>query len=146
MLAAEFFLGPMVTSLPLAACLKSVSFPVWLEPRVGVGFHEVNARQSDFAFVSAAAQIALDSDGLCTSSTIGLGAATAVPMRLDNVADSLVGCAFDEAKVREAAKAALADAEMLSDLHASADYRRRVAVTLVVRAVADAYQSAAGCP
>ena len=65
--AAEFFLGPMVTSLPLAACLKSGSFPVWPEPRVGVGFQEINARQSDFAFVSAAAQIALDSEGLCTS-------------------------------------------------------------------------------
>jgi CO/xanthine dehydrogenase FAD-binding subunit len=36
--AADFFLGPMVTSLPLAACLKSVSFPVWQEARVGVGF------------------------------------------------------------------------------------------------------------
>jgi CO/xanthine dehydrogenase FAD-binding subunit len=132
-----------VTSLPLTACLKSVSFPVWHEPRVGVGFHEVNARQSDFAFVSAAAQLSLDSEGLCTSATIGLGAATAVPLRLDAVADSLMGHAFDEAKVRDAAKAALADVEMLADLHASADYRRRVGVTMVVRAVADAYASAA---
>ena len=33
--------------------------------RIGVGFHEVNARQSDFAFVSAAAQVALDADGRC---------------------------------------------------------------------------------
>ena len=37
---------------------NTVSFPVWQEPRVGVGFHEVNARQSDFAFVSAAADAA----------------------------------------------------------------------------------------
>jgi CO/xanthine dehydrogenase FAD-binding subunit len=140
--AAEFFLGPMVTSLPLAACLKSVSFPVWQESRVGVGFHEVNARQSDFAFVSAAAQLALDAEGLCTSATVGLGAATAMPMRLDGVADTLVGKGFDEAGVREATKAALADVEMMADLHASADYRRRVAVTMVVRAVADAYESA----
>src|SRR5262249_4491340 len=106
--AADFFLGPMVTSLPLAACLKSVSFPVWQEPRVGVGFHEVNARQSDFAFVSAAAQLALDSEGLCTSCSIGVGAATAVPLRLDAVADSLKGRGFDEVHVRDAAKAALA--------------------------------------
>src|SRR5262249_33525174 len=137
--AADFFLGPMVTSLPLAACLKSVSFPVWQEPRVGVGFHEVNARQSDFAFVSAAAQLALDSEGICTSATVGVGAATAVPLRLDAVADALQGRAFDEANVNKAGKPALADVEMLSDLHASADYRRRVAVTMVVRAVADAY-------
>ena len=56
----------MVTSLPLAACLTAVRFPGLARARVGVGFHEVNARQSDFAFVSAAAQVALDADGLCT--------------------------------------------------------------------------------
>ena len=64
-------------------------------------------------------------------------------MRLDEVADSLMGRTFDEVKVRDVAKAALADVEMLADLHASAEYRRRVGVTMVVRAVADAYESAA---
>ena len=34
----------------------------------------------------------------------------------------------------------------MADLHASAEYRKRVAVTMVVRAVADAYQDAAGRP
>ena len=57
--ATDFFLGPMVTALPLTACLSEARFPVWSETRVGVGFHEINARQSDFAFVSAAAQVAL---------------------------------------------------------------------------------------
>jgi CO/xanthine dehydrogenase FAD-binding subunit len=31
----------------------------------------------------------------------------------------------------------------MADLHASADYRRRVAVTMAARAIADAFQSAA---
>ena len=55
MTASDFFLGPMVTALPLTACLAEARFPVWPEPPVGVGFREINARQSDFAFVSAAA-------------------------------------------------------------------------------------------
>ena len=63
--AGEFIIGPMVTSLPQAGCLTEARFPVWPEQRVGVGFHEVNARSSDFAFVSAAAQVALDGDGRC---------------------------------------------------------------------------------
>jgi len=58
--AADFFIGPMMTALPAAGCLTAVRFPVWHEARIGVGFHEVNARRSDFAFASAAAQIALD--------------------------------------------------------------------------------------
>jgi len=144
MATADFFLGPMVTALPYTACLASVRFPVWPEKRVGVGFHEVNARQSDFAFVSAAAQIALDADGRCTRAAIGIGAATAVPLRLDTVAKALEGQRFDEGKMREAVKAALADIEPMADLHASAEYRRRVGVTMAVRAIADAYQAAAG--
>ena len=92
--ASDFFLGPMVTALPLTACLAEARFPVWPEPRVGVGFHEINARQSDFAFVSAAAQVALDGDGRCTRAAIGIGAATAVPLRLDAVAEELQGQAL----------------------------------------------------
>ena len=45
--------------------------------------------------------------------------------------------------MRKALKAALADIEPMADLHASAEYRKRVAVTLGVRALADAYQAAA---
>jgi CO/xanthine dehydrogenase FAD-binding subunit len=33
--------------------------------------------------------------------------------------------------------------EPMADLHASAEYRRRAALTLAVRAIADAYQDAA---
>lgn len=141
--ASDFFIGPMVTALPLTACLAEARFPVWSERRIGVGFHEVNARQSDFAFVSAAAQVALDADGRCSRAAIGIGAAAAVPLRLDAVARALQGQRYDEAKVGGAVKAALADIETLADLHASAEYRRRVAVTLAVRATADAFESAA---
>ena len=144
--ASDFFLGPMVTALPLTACLAEARFPIWSELRVGVGFHEVNARQSDFAFVSAAAQIAIDSDGRCTRAAIGVGAATAVPLTLDGVAQVLQGQRYDEAKVRDAIKTALADVEPMADLHASAEYRKRVAVTMAVRAIADAYQHAARRP
>ena len=69
---------------------------------------------------------------------------TAVPLRLDGLAQALVGIRIEEKKLRELARAALADIEPLSDLHASADYRRRAAATLVVRAVTDAYRSARG--
>jgi len=144
--ASDFFLGPMVTALPLTACLAEARFPVWAEPRVGTGFHEVNARQSDFALVSAATQIALDTDGRCTRAAIGIGAATAVPLHLDSVAEELKGKRFDEGKVRDSIKAALAGVETMADLHASAEYRKRVAVTLAVRAMADAYAAAAGRP
>jgi CO/xanthine dehydrogenase FAD-binding subunit len=140
--AEKFFLGPMVTALPPMALLIAARFPVWPEQRIGVGFHEINARQSDFAFVSAAAQVALDQHSRCTRADIGIGAATAVPLRLDAVAKMLEGKALDEHAVRQALDAALADVDTITDLHVSADYRRRVAVTLAARAIADAFRGA----
>jgi len=140
--AAEFFIGPMTTAIPPAGCLVSVSFPVWRERRIGVGFHEASARRSDFAYVCAAAQIALDEAGVCRRLAVGVGAATDVPLRLDSVARALEGTRIEEATVRAAVRAALADIQPLSDLHASAAYRRRVAITLAVRAIMDARKAA----
>ena len=141
--ADEFFLGPMTTALPAAGCLTSVSFPVWRETRIGVGFHEVSARKSDFAFVSAAAQIALGDDGTCRRLALGIGAATAIPLRLDAVATALAGTRITEAAARDAVSAALAGIEPLADLHASAGYRRRAAGALALRAILDAQAAAA---
>jgi hypothetical protein len=63
--AKDFFVGPMITTPPSSACLVFVRFPIWRDARIGIGFDEINARKSDFAFASAAAQIALDNDGIC---------------------------------------------------------------------------------
>jgi CO/xanthine dehydrogenase FAD-binding subunit len=119
-----------------------VRFPVWREGRAGVGFHEVYARQSDFAFAAAAAQIALDQDAVCRRLALGIGAITAVPLPLDSVARALEGRPIDAARARDAVSAALAGIEPLSDLHASGAYRRRVAVSLAVRAILDADKDA----
>jgi CO/xanthine dehydrogenase FAD-binding subunit len=142
--AGEFFVGPMVTNLPAGACLTSVRFPVWPGDKIGVGFHEVNARRSDFAFVSAAAQVELGADGTCKRIAIGVGAATDFPLRLAGAEQQLKGTALDAKAVAAAVREALADIEPLSDLHASAEYRRRAAVHLATRAVADALSNAQG--
>jgi len=142
--AQDFFSGLMTTELPAGACLTSVRFPVWQGENIGAGFHEVNARRSDFAFVSAAAQVQLDGDGKAKRIALGIGAATDTPLRLNAAEKELSGGTLDERQVTEAVRAALADVEMLDDLHASADYRRRAAVALAARAVADAKAQALG--
>src|ERR1019366_5344770 len=93
--AREFFIGPMITTLPAGGCLVGARFPVWKGEKIGVGFHEVNARRSDFAFVSAAAQVELGADGKCKRIAIGVGAATDFPMRLDRAEQQLTGSTLD---------------------------------------------------
>jgi CO/xanthine dehydrogenase FAD-binding subunit len=141
--AREFYIGPMITTLPAGACLAAVQFPVW-SGKVGVGFHEVNARRSDFAFVSAAAQVELSDDGKAKRIAIGVGAATDFPMRLEAAEEQLKGTALDAKAVNAALREALADVETLEDLHASAEYRRRAVVHLAARAIADAFAQAQG--
>jgi len=139
--AADFFIGPMVTALPLTAVLTAVRFPVW-DARVGVAFHEMSARRSDFAFASAAAQVALGPDGACARLAIGVGAATEFPLRLAAAERALTGTRPTEAAIRAAVAEALADIAPMADLHASADYRRRVVQSLAVRAITDAIADA----
>jgi CO/xanthine dehydrogenase FAD-binding subunit len=136
MLSDDFFIEPMVTALGQGECVSAIRFPVWPHRRIGVGFLEVSARRSDFAFVAAAAQVALDEEGRCIDAALGLGGVGDRPLRLD--ISSLVGTELDAASVSDAINAALADIEAASDLHASAAYRRRVAVTLCKRAVEQA--------
>jgi CO/xanthine dehydrogenase FAD-binding subunit len=124
--------------------LTGIHFPVWRGEKIGIGFHEVSARRSDFAFVAAAAQVELDAGGKCKRIAIGVGAATDFPMRLEAAEKQLRGTALDAKAVDAAVRGALAGIEPLSDLHASADYRRRAAVSLAIRAVADARASALG--
>ena len=59
MSAGDFFIGPMVTSIGQGECISAIRFPVWPHERIGVGFFEISARRSDFAFVAATAQILL---------------------------------------------------------------------------------------
>jgi len=142
--AADFFLGPMMTALPATACLTVVRFPLWGGARIGVGFHEISARKADFAFAAAAAQLTLDEAGICRRLALGIGGVTACPLRLHAAAKAIEGTRTEEAVVREAVRAALADVDPLSDLHASAEYRRRAAVHLAGRAITDAYRVAEG--
>jgi carbon-monoxide dehydrogenase medium subunit len=142
--ARKFFVGAMTTGLPAGACLTSVRFPVWRGEKIGIGFHEVNARRSDFAFVAAAAQVEMGVDGNCNRIAIGVGAATDFPMRLESAEKQLKGTALDAKAVDAAVRDALAGIEPLSDLHASANYRRRAAISLAKRAVADALSHAQG--
>ena len=144
--AQDFVLGPMMTALASGALVIALRFPVWDGGRIGVGFHEISTRASDFAFAAAAAQVALDASGRCTRCAIGIGAATPRPVRLDAVANKLIGSTLDETDIRAAVADTVDKLEMMVDSHASADYRRRAAKALATRALTDARDAARGAP
>jgi CO/xanthine dehydrogenase FAD-binding subunit len=137
--SSDFFAGAMTTALSAEECLTRVRFPLWRDAiRLGTGFDEMSIRRSDFALVSCACQIALDADGVCRRVALGIGGAEPVPVRIAAAEESLIGTKLEPADI-ERATAKLRDAlEPLSDTHASADYRRRVAVALAARTLGTA--------
>jgi CO/xanthine dehydrogenase FAD-binding subunit len=141
--ADDFFIGPMLTTIGQGECISAISFPVW-HGRIGTGFFEISARRSDFAFVAAVAQVALDDDDRCVDVALGVGGAGDRPLRLD--VSRLKGTKLDAASLSDAVKAASGGIDAMSDLHASAAYRRRVAVTLCLRALEQARDDAAAKP
>ena len=143
-LSDDFFIGPMLTTIGQGECVRAIRFPVWPHKRIGTGFFEISARKSDFAFVAAAAQVALDEDGRCLDVALGVGGVGDRPLRLD--VSSLSGTRLDAASISEAVNVASGELDAMSDLHASAAYRRRVAVTLGIRALEAARDNAAANP
>ncbi len=140
--ARDLFEGPMTTAIPPAGCLIEARFPVWTHRRVGAAFFEISARKSDFAYVAAAAQVALDDDGRCVACAIGIGGATSVPARLEAAGAVLIGATISEANARDALAGEIAGLDIMIDPHASPDYRRRVAATLARRALLGARDDA----
>jgi CO/xanthine dehydrogenase FAD-binding subunit len=139
--ADEFVIGPMLTSAAPGDCVTAVRFPVWRHAKVGTAFYEVSARKSDFAFVAAAAQVALDDNGHCVDVALGIGGVGDRATRID--ASCLIGRRPDKAAVTEAVNAGVKVLEPVTDLHATASYRSRIAIVFGIRALEDAVAYAA---
>ena len=142
--AASFFESAMATALAPHECLTEIRFPTWPDAKTGYGFHEVSIRDSDFALVAAAVQLALDDNGACTRLHIAIGGASPAPMRLGEIESALTGTNLEDSTVHtETARiAALVDPQ--GDIHADAAYRRRVARVMTERAVLSARDRAKG--
>lgn len=140
--ASSFFEGAMTTALQPDECLAEIQWPIWRERKTGSAFTEVSRRHGDFAIVAAAAQVAVDDDGLCTRATFGVGGAAPTPVAFPELAQRLVGTRLDRETLREVAHDAAAALEPGADTHASADYRRHLAGVLAMRVLQSAYDNA----
>ncbi|WP_053753189.1 FAD binding domain-containing protein [Streptomyces sp. MMG1533] len=138
--AVEFFRTHLTTALRPDELLTEVRFPT-AAPGTGAAFLEVGRRRGDFALVGAAVQITLDGPRIAEA-RVCLSGVDQTPHRCRAAEEILTGAAVDSARVREAGDAARDAIRPSDDLHATAAYRRDVAGTLLVRAVAEAARRA----
>jgi len=135
---SQFFRGPGETALRLGEIVTSVVVP---EPptRSGMSYRHLSARgRVDLSAVGAAALVALDEGGRVRTARIALGGVAPTPLLVPEAAGLLVGVVPAAHIVAAAVAAAAEAARPISDVRASAGYRRRMVRTLVERALADA--------
>ena len=140
--AAEFFTGTWSTALDDDEILASIGFPIWTG-RCGFAVEEVARRHGDFAIAGACVAVEVDGDGLVGRCAIGLFGMGSTPVRATVAEQSVVGVAASDVDPSALGRSAVADlASIPYDLNGSADYRRRVGVTVVARAWSNAIEEA----
>ena len=135
--ASDFFVTYLTTALEPDEMLVEVRVPV-LAPRTGWSFQEVSRRHGDFALAGAAVRLSLDGE-TCSSSRIVLFGVAPVPVRATAAEEVIAGERAGTDLFESAGRAAAgALEEPLSDVHATAEYRRHLASVLTRRAIAEA--------
>jgi carbon-monoxide dehydrogenase medium subunit len=136
--AAEWFEGYLATARRPDEILVEVRFPA-ARPGTGAAFQEVARRHGDFAMVGVAASLTL-TDGTISDARLAFSGIADVPVRAVEAEAFLLGQEPSAQVFEEAARRATADIDPPADLHGSAEFRKKVAATLVrrgLRAAAD---------
>ena len=133
--ASEFFVTYLTTCMAPDEMLAEVRMPC-LPPGSGWSFLELSRRHGDFALVGVALWLTADAGGICTGGAIALTGVGPSPVRARKAEERLRGERLGQTLFQQVASAVSEELEPDSDLHASADYRRRVGGVLTRRALA----------
>jgi carbon-monoxide dehydrogenase medium subunit len=137
-----FLTGPDQTALSQGEVLTTIRIPE-PPPRTGSAFLKVMRRQAvDCSIVSVCARVTLDPDGTCREARIGLAAVAPHPFRAKRAEAALLGRRLSDDVLRSAARWARQEATPISDVRASAAYRRLLVGTLVERTLGEAARRA----
>jgi aerobic carbon-monoxide dehydrogenase medium subunit len=119
------------TSLSDDELITGVTVPI-PESRAGTAWLDLDRRQLAYSLVSAAALV-VAADGEIETARVAMAGIAPTPRRLRAVERAL--SSTEERAVRDASVHAVDDADPPEDLHASADFRRRMAVEYSARAL-----------
>lgn len=135
-MAKDFFQGDLTTDVKPGEMLREVRFPL-MQPKAFSTFQEVGTRSRDMAIAGVAAYLVFDGASVAKArlAVIGVGS---MPLRLVESERLLISSKLGETVREKAAEAARAAVDAMSDIHASAEYRRHVTGSLVEKALEEA--------
>jgi carbon-monoxide dehydrogenase medium subunit len=134
----QFFKGYLETVLEPDEMVTEIQIPVQ-QAGSGTAFLKfLPATHDDYATVSVAARVSLGPNGAIAEARVALGAAAMVTVRATSVEAALIGQMPDEKTFRDAAPLVLGAIDPIADFRGSADYKRKMAVVHVRRALTEA--------
>jgi carbon-monoxide dehydrogenase medium subunit len=140
--AEDFSLDYFETALEPGELLTEIQIPV-PPPRTGSAYYKFNVIESDLATASVAATVTLGAgDGVCQDIRIALGASAPTPIRSKKAEAILKGKKITDALLAQAGETAVTEADPISDIYASEEYRRELIKVLVPRMTREAMDKA----
>jgi carbon-monoxide dehydrogenase medium subunit len=139
---ADWAMGFMTPNLEPDELLAAIAIPHWPAGH-GYGFAEFARRHGDFAMAGAAALMTLATDGTVARVALAATGVDTGPVRLSAAEDMLQGKTPDDDAI-DAAGATASSVPGLDDVHASKEYRRKLAVVMTRRALLAARTHASG--
>jgi carbon-monoxide dehydrogenase medium subunit len=141
--AAEFFVDLLTTALRHGEILTEVRIPV-LGPRTGTAYAKLHQPASGFAVVGVAARVTMGKGGKIESAALGITGLGAKAYRAAAVEKALRGKKTSPKVLADAVRNVAQGVDPLSDIHASAEYRREMAAVFARRALERAIARAQG--
>lgn len=130
----EFFTGPGETVLKTGELLLEIQVPV--PPPETRGVYLKHSRSAiDLATVGVAVIMTLESGRVCRDVKIVLGAVAPTPIRAQKAEEILRGHRVDQTLSEQAARAAAGEAQPITDVRASAEYRKEMIRVLTRQAI-----------
>jgi aerobic carbon-monoxide dehydrogenase medium subunit len=135
--AESFFFTFFQTAVEQGEILRSITIPA-LAPGAGVGYQSLPVGGDSKALVRASAYVR--ANGTIEEARVVLAVVGPRPLRHEGMEERLRGAAPTSEAVAAASEAIGEEIDPVSDAHASADYRRRMARVLARRAVSEAIE------
>ncbi len=132
----SFFIGPGLTALAQDEILQEILIPGIPGPSRWAYLKLGRRKSLDLALASVAVWLTADPHtNVCQRARISLGAVAPTPMRAKETEKFLEGRTLDERVILEAGEKACMECRPISDIRASAEYRREMVKILFPRAI-----------
>ena len=136
----DFFLGVKKTSLEPGEIVTGIIIPPLAENEGAAYIKHAVRKAMDLAIIGVAVKIKVE-DGICTDARIALGAVAATPIRAPKAEQALIGKALTDETIVKASEEAMDSCHPISDIRASAEYRKDMIRVFTKRAIKQAMES-----